>query len=70
MAGPLPRPSKKIEAGFPLALEFSDPKLPKKFWMKISQMRTLSVKRIRKKISRASEEELASVIEGLNEIVG
>jgi hypothetical protein len=28
------------------------------------------VKRIRKKISKASEEELAIIIEGLNEIIG
>jgi mRNA interferase MazF len=45
-------------------------KLPKKSWVKISQIRTLSVKRIRKKISKASEEELAIIIEGLNEIIG
>jgi len=57
-------------AGFPLTLELADPKLPKKSWVKISQIRTLSVKRIGKKIARSSEEELALVIEGLNEIVG
>jgi hypothetical protein len=28
------------------------------------------VKRIRKKISEASEEELVSIVEGLNEIIG
>jgi mRNA interferase MazF len=44
--------------------------LPKKSWVKISQLRILSVKRIRKKIARATEEELALVIEGLNEIIG
>jgi mRNA interferase MazF len=57
-------------AGFPLTMELGDPNLPKKSWAKISQIRTLSVKRIRRKIGRASEEELARVIDGFNEIVG
>jgi mRNA interferase MazF len=55
--------------GFPLTLESSDTKLPKKSWIKISQIRTLSVKRIGKKIARVTEEELALVIDGLNEIL-
>jgi len=62
--------SQPQRAGFPLTLELYDTKLPKKSWVKISQIRTLSVRRIRKKISRASEEEIASVVEGLNEIIG
>jgi mRNA interferase MazF len=62
--------SQPQKAGFPLTLELTDPKLPKKSWVKISQIRTLSVKRIRKKIVSASEEAVAVVIEGLNEIIG
>jgi mRNA interferase MazF len=62
--------SQPQRAGFPLTLELSDPKLPQKSWVKIGQIRTLSVKRIRKKISRATEEELALIIDGLNEIIG
>jgi len=62
--------SRPQRAGFPLTLELSDPKLPKKSWVKMSQVRTLSIKRIRKKIARASEEEMVLVIEGLNEIIG
>jgi mRNA interferase MazF len=57
-------------AGFPLTLELSDTKLPKKSWAKISQIRTLSTKRIGKKIARASLEDLVSIIDGLNEIIG
>jgi mRNA interferase MazF len=56
-------------AGFPLTLDISDPKLPKKSWVKINQIRTLSVNRIKKRIARATEEEMVSVIEGLNEII-
>jgi len=62
--------SQPQRAGFPLTMELGDPNLPKRSWVKISQIRTLSVKRIRSKIGRASEEELALVIDGLNEIVG
>ena len=61
--------SQPQRAGFPLTLELSDTKLPKKSWAKISQVRTLSTKRIGKKIASASPEELVSIIEGLNEII-
>lgn len=58
------------KAGFPLTLELTSKGLPKRSWVKISQIRTLSVKRLGKKIGRASAEELEQVIEGLTEIVG
>ena len=56
-------------AGFPLALEFISKDLPKKSWVKIGQIRTLAVERIRKRLGRATPEELAEVIEGLTEII-
>jgi mRNA interferase MazF len=62
--------SQPQRAGFPLTLELSDTKLPKKSWAKISQVRTLSTKRIGKKIASASPEELGNIIDGLNEIIG
>ena len=37
--------------------------------MKISQIRTLAVERIGKKIAQVGPEEIAQVIEGLNEII-
>ena len=55
--------------GFPLTLELKSPNLPKKSWLKISQIRTLSVDRIGKVIGKASLEELNQAIEGLNEII-
>ena len=39
-------------------------------WRLISQIRTLSVDRIGKRIAHASEEELSQVVHGLNEILG
>lgn len=62
--------SQQPSAGFPLTLELSDPGLPKKSWVKISQIRTLSVQRLGKKLGKATAEELADIIEGLNEIIG
>jgi len=62
--------SQAQRAGYPLTLELVDTKLPKKSWVKISQIRILSTKRIGKKIAKASEEELALIIDGLNEIIG
>ena len=61
--------SQPQRAGFPLTLELSDTELPQKYWAKISQIRTLSTKRIGKKIAIASAEELVNIIEGLNEII-
>ncbi|MDY6835019.1 MAG: type II toxin-antitoxin system PemK/MazF family toxin [Chloroflexota bacterium] len=57
-------------AGFPLTLELESVELPKRSWLKISQIRTLSVDRIGKIIGIASPEEMGQLIEGLNEIVG
>jgi mRNA interferase MazF len=62
--------SQPQRAGFPLSLELSDTTLPKKSWAKIRQIRTLSTKRIGKRIASASPEELVSIIDGLNEIIG
>jgi mRNA interferase MazF len=57
-------------AGFPLTLESRARGLPKRSWIKIGQIRTLSTERIGKRIARSSDEEVAAVIEGLNEILG
>ncbi len=62
--------SQRQKAGYPLTMELVDAKLPKKSWVKISQVRILSTKRIGKRISKVSAEELTLIIEGLNEIIG
>jgi mRNA interferase MazF len=62
--------SQEPKIGFPLVLELTDPRLPKRSWVKISQIRTLSVERVGKKLGRATHEELTQFIEGLNEICG
>lgn len=62
--------SQPQSAGFPLTLEIRTSKLPERSWVKISQIRTLSVERIGKIIGRISPEEIEQVIDGLNEIIG
>lgn len=62
--------SQEPRAGFPLTLESTAPGLPKRSWIKISQVRTLSAERLGRRLARASHEELRQVVEGLNEIVG
>jgi mRNA interferase MazF len=57
-------------AGFPLTLEVGPGQLPKPAWIKISQIRTLSVRRIGRRLGTVSPEEMAQVIDGLNEIMG
>jgi len=62
--------SQEPRAGFPLTLESRAAGLKKRSWIRIRQIRTLSVDRIGTRLARASEEELARVLDGLNEILG
>lgn len=62
--------SQQPQAGFPLTLEIAGAGLPKRSWVKISQIRTLSVQRLGIRIGAASPEEVAAVLQGLNEILG
>ena len=61
--------SQPQRAGFPLTLELKTGDLPKRSWAKISQIRTLSTERLGEMVGRLSQEELAQIIEGLNEII-
>lgn len=62
--------SQQPRAEFPLSLEIMSVRLPKRSWAKISQIRTLSIERLGKKLGRLSPEELQRIVEGLNEILG
>jgi mRNA interferase MazF len=62
--------SQPQRAGFPLTLELGSTELPRRSWVKISQIRTLAGERIGDLLGEASPEELAQVLEGLNEILG
>jgi len=62
--------SQPQRAGFPLTLELKAKGLPRRSWVKISQIRTLSVERLGERIGEASPEEVTQIVEGLNEIIG
>jgi mRNA interferase MazF len=61
--------SQAPRAGYPLTLELETRGLPKRSWVKISQIRTLATQRLGRKLARAAPEQLARIVEGLNELV-
>jgi mRNA interferase MazF len=62
--------SRPQRTGLPLALELNAPGFPERSWVRISQIRTLAVERVGERLARATPEEIARVIEGLNEVIG
>ncbi len=62
--------SRLQQAGFPLTMEIASKGLPKRSWVKISQVRTLAVERIGKTVAVLPPEELARALDGLDEIIG
>lgn len=62
--------SKKQMAGYPLSYPLPDDiGLPKKSWIKINQIRTISIQRLGTKIAHLTTDELAPIILGLNELI-
>ena len=62
--------SQEPRAGFPITTEIRAAGLPKRSWVKIGQIRTLSTERVGRRVARASDEDLIRIVEGLNEILG
>ena len=62
--------SQPQRAGYPLTFQLRGKDLPKPSWVKISQIRTLSVERIGGLLAVATPEDLAMVVDGLLELVG
>jgi len=62
--------SREPRAGFPLTLPVEGVTLPRQSWIKISQIRTLTVERIGRRIGHLEPEALERVVDGLNEIIG
>ena len=61
--------SQPQRAGFPLVLDLRSIDVGKPAWVKISQIRTLSTRRLGKKLGRVSPDELQQLVEGFNEII-
>jgi len=62
--------SQPQRAGFPLTLSLPPQALPKISWLKISQVRTISVDRLGKRIAALDAGTLGQVVDGLLELVG
>ena len=62
--------SQPQKAGNPLTYELPELLQSKKGWVKISQIRTLSVDRIGKRIGQVTPEQINELLEGLTEIIG
>ena len=62
--------SQEPRAGYPLTLECTARGLPKRSWIKVSQIRTLASERIGKRLASASDEEMLRTLDALNEIIG
>ena len=60
--------SRLQRAGYPLTLRLPD-ELAKPSWIKISQVRTLSTRRLGRRASRITETQMTQVIEGLLELI-
>jgi mRNA interferase MazF len=61
--------SQQPKALFPLTAELANKDLPKRSWVKIGQIRTLSTQRLGQKIGRASRTDMDLIVEGLMEII-
>jgi mRNA interferase MazF len=61
--------SQPQRAGFPLTLALPHGMMPKPSWVKISQVRTISVERLGNKIATLQPETLSQAVDGLNELI-
>ena len=62
--------SKKPKVVYPFVFELPERLLPKKSWVKISQIRTLSVSRLGNKIGQIEEKDVEKILLGLNRLTG
>jgi mRNA interferase MazF len=62
--------SQPQRASFPLTHPVETLRLPKTSWVKISQVRTLSVERLGRRLGVLSSDEVDRIVEGLFELVG
>lgn len=62
--------SQPQRAGFPLSVEIQTAKLPKRSWVKASQIRTLSTERLGRRLAFVAPDELARIVDALFDLVG
>ncbi|MCX6638685.1 MAG: type II toxin-antitoxin system PemK/MazF family toxin [Acidobacteria bacterium] len=62
--------SQPQRSGFPLTLALPDDQLPRPSWIKISQIRTISMERLGKRLGAVDKDVLDRMIDGLLELIG
>lgn len=62
--------SQTQKAGFPLTMAFPTDIMPKASWVKISQIRTISIDRLGNRIAALGPEMLDQLVDGLLELIG
>lgn len=62
--------SQPQRAGLPLTWRLPNDCLPKPSWVKVSQIRTLSIERLGARIGRLDDTDLARLIDALLELIG
>lgn len=66
----VPLTSQEPRAGFPFTMEIHSVKLPKRSWAKIFQVRTLDASRFGSRIAKVTDDEVQTVLDGLDELLG
>jgi mRNA interferase MazF len=61
--------SQPPRAGFPLTFPLPSDKLSKPSWVKISQIGTISIERIGKRMGSVDSDELGQIVDGLLELI-
>jgi mRNA interferase MazF len=61
--------SQPQRAGFPLTFTLPENQLTKPSWVKISQVRTISVERLGKRLGALEKEDLDRILDGLVELI-
>jgi len=61
--------SKPQRAAYPLTFKIASISLPKPSWVKLSQIRTISIERLGKCIGKIGEKELSEIIEGVTALI-
>jgi len=61
--------SREQRAGYPIAHRLKSGNLPKESWVKMSQVRTISIDRLQGRIGSIDSVELAEIVDGLIELI-
>ena len=65
-----PLTSRPQRVGYPFVWKVPSGRLPKESWAKISQVATLSVRRLGGRVGRLEEDEVDDIVGGLLELIG